>query len=233
MRRTRAIVFDLDDTLYPYRAFVRSGFRTVACRLAEARGVRPADILGVLRHAVAKGNRGRALQELCARFEWPASLVDSLADMIRDHAPTLRLPRESTETLATLGKSWKIGVLTNGDPRVQRRKVAALGVEDLADAVLFASEYGDGSGKPSPSAFHAVLDRLQVSARDAVFAGDDVRTDIAGAEAVGMKAIHVTRYWGGDEHCASPDCRVHAASLAEVPAIADQLVPARMETHAA
>jgi len=54
LRDQRAIVFDLDDTLYPYRAFVRSGFRAVACRLVADRGIPPAAVLRVLRRALAK-----------------------------------------------------------------------------------------------------------------------------------------------------------------------------------
>ena len=51
MSEPRAIVFDLDDTLYPYRAFVRSGFRAVGQRLAEERGVSVTSVLRALRQA--------------------------------------------------------------------------------------------------------------------------------------------------------------------------------------
>lgn len=233
MRNRRAIVFDLDDTLYPYRAFVRSGFRAVACRLAAERGLQPSAVLRVLRHALASGQGGHELQELCTRFELPASLVTSLADLIREHTPSLRLPRESVEVLRTLRTGWQVGVLTNGEPRVQRRKVEALGIGDLVDAVVFAAECGDGHGKPAPSAFHAALDRLSVDAVSAVFVGDDPRTDIEGAAAVGMKTIHVMSYFAADERCAAPTCRIHVRRLDLVPAIAAQLVPARTETHVA
>ena len=233
MRDQRAIVFDLDDTLYPYRAFVRSGFRAVACRLAAERGLPASAVLRVLRRALANGRRGQELQELCARFELPKSLVGSLADLIREHTPSLRLPRETAQVLRTLRRDWKLGVLTNGEPFVQRRKVAALGVGDLVDAVLFASECGDRAGKPAPSAFRAALDRLNVKAASAVFVGDDPRTDIEGAAAVGMKTIHVTSYFGEDERCGAASCRIHVRRLDLIPAIAEQLVPVRTESHVA
>jgi len=233
LRDQRAIVFDLDDTLYPYRAFVRSGFRAVACRLVADRGIPPAAVLRVLRRALANGRRGQELQELCARFELPESLVGSLADMIREHTPSLRLPRETAQVLRTLRRGWMLGVLTNGEPHVQRRKVAALGVEGLVDAVLFATECGDRSGKPAPSAFRAALDRLNVKAESAVFVGDDPRTNIEGAAAVGMKTIHVTSYFGEDERCRAANCRIHVRRLDLIPAIAEQLVPVRTELHVA
>jgi putative hydrolase of the HAD superfamily len=229
----RAVVFDLDDTLYPYRAFVRSGFRAVASRLAAERRLRPAAVLRVLCRALASGRRGHELQELCARFELPESLVGSLADLIREHTPSLRLPRESAEVLRILKANWSIGVLTNGEPHIQRRKVAALGIGDLVDEVVFAAECGDGTGKPAPSAFRAALERLNVEAARTVFVGDDPRTDMEGAAAVGMKTIHMMNYFGQDERCGAPGCRIHVRRLNLIPAIAEQLVPLRMESHVA
>ena len=233
MRDRRAVVFDLDDTLYPYRAFVRSGFRAVACRLAAERKLQPSTVLRVLRRALANGQRGCELQQLCAKFGLPESLVESLADLIREHMPALRLPRESRRVLEALRANWKVGVLTNGTPHIQRRKVAALGIGGLVDAVLFAAEYGDGTGKPAASAFHAALDRLNVEAPSAVFVGDDPRTDIEGAAAVGMKTIHVMSYFGEDERCGAASCRIHVRRLNLIPAIAEQLVPAGTASHVA
>jgi len=146
LRDRRAVVFDLDDTLYPYRAFVRSGFRAVAIRLAAERRLQPAAVLRVLCRALAGSGRGHELQELCVRFDLPESLVGSLADLIREHTPSLRLPRESERVLRTLRTNWRIGVLTNGEPHIQRRKVAALGISGLVEDVVFAAECGDGGG---------------------------------------------------------------------------------------
>ncbi len=232
MRSNRAIVFDLDDTLYPYRAFVRSGFRAVACRLAEERGIKPAAVLRLLRRAMAAGGRGQELQALCARFDLPVSMMASLVDVIREHTPALRLPPESAEVLRTLRPRWRVGVLTNGEPRIQQRKIAALGIADLVDAVVFATGCG-GTGKPAPAAFHAALDRLKVTPASTVFVGDDARVDIDGAAAVGMKTIHVMSYFAEDEQCAAPGCRIHVNRLALVPAIAEQLVPVRIHSHVA
>lgn len=233
MRDRRAIIFDLDNTLYPYRAFVRSGFRAVACRLADERGLPAAAVLRVLRRALAHGEPGRELQQLCDRFDLPESLVGALVEIIREHTPSLRLPPESHRTLALLRQTWSIGVLTNGEPRVQRRKVAALGIGELVDAVLCASEYGDGSGKPAPDGFRAAMDRLRVEPLRAVFVGDDPRTDIAGAAAVGMRTIHIMSYAGTDAGCGAPDCQTHVRRMDLVPVIAETLVPLRTQSYVA
>lgn len=228
---SRAIVFDLDDTLYPYRAFVRSGFRAVGLRLAAERGLPARSVLRVLRRALVGGERGRELQALCARFSLPATLVPSLAALIREHPPSLRLPRESARTLTTMRRSWRVGVLTNGSPGVQRRKVEALGLEPLVDAVLFATEYGDGTGKPEAQAFQAALDRLGVTPDATVFVGDDRYADIDGASALGMSVIHL-RGRRGMAACDAVSCGTHVDTIAQVPDVANRLVPSRTEPYA-
>ncbi len=230
-RASRTILFDLDDTLYPYRAFVRSGFRAVALRLAQARGLPARSVLRVLRRALVGGQRGRELQALCTQFSLPQTLVPALAGVIRDHTPSLRLPAESARVLAALRDSWRVGVLTNGTPGVQRRKVAALGLEPLVDAVVFATEHGDGAGKPHAPAFHAALDRLDAVPETTVFVGDDCRVDIDGAAAVGMSVIHLLGRRVHAAICAGAACGVHVNEIAEVPQIANRLVPPRTAHH--
>lgn len=227
MREPRAIVFDLDDTLYPYRAFVRSGFRVVGQRLAEERGLPARVVLKVLRRALIAGERGRELQALCARFALPPSVVPALTDLIREHSPSLRLSPRTRRVLASLRGSWRLGILTNGVPRIQRRKIDALGLELFVDAVIFASEHG---GKPHASAFHAALERLGAQPSQAVFVGDDRGADIDGAAAIGMNTIHL-RPRLADCDCEAAGIGVHIETLDEVPETADRLVPLRTESH--
>ncbi len=227
---TRAVLFDLDDTLYPYGAFVRSGFRAVARQLAAEHGLSPRLVLRLLRAAWSNGDRGRELQALCAQLGLPAALLPSLVALMRDHAPSLRLPAETRQVLQSMRRDWRIGIVTNGTPEVQRRKIAALGLAPLVDAVVCARECGEGEGKPDPAAFHAGLDQLQVSADAAVFVGNDATTDVAGADAFGIPVIHLV-----DASNDCPDggtCRGHLIQrLADVPQLANQLVPLRTQLH--
>ena len=223
MAETRAILFDLDDTLYGYRAFVRSGFRALASRLAVERGLPARAVLRVLRQALVGGAHGRELQVLCDRFALPLSLVPSFTAIIREHAPALTLPHESRHVLQALAANWRVGIVTNGSAHIQRRKVAALGVERYVDTVVYATEHGDFTGKPSAAAFETALARLSVEPASAVFVGDDWQADMVGASAVGMHTIHLL----GRRRAAACDSRVcgaHLHRLSQVPAVADRLI---------
>jgi len=232
MSEPRAIVFDLDDTLYPARAFLTSGFAAVAATAAAEIGASAESVFTFLCDA-RRYAPGRELQGLCDRFGLPPSSVDRWVQIIRGHWPEILLPLESQAVLMNMRATWSIGVLTNGHPDIQRRKVAALGVGDLVDAVVFAAECGDGRGKPDRAAFDTVLGALNVPATRAVFVGDDLDADVFGAGRAGLRTIHLARNaWHGLRRpWVRPDVRV--TRLQSVPGAAEQLMGGVPRAHAA
>src|ERR671939_2041911 len=97
-----AIVFDLDDTLYIERDFVRSGFQAVDSWIAN-RYMRH----GFFDRAWAlfeAGQRGDIFDHVLRSLEIPTngSLVSHLVGIYRSHRPSIRLPSDSEEALALL-----------------------------------------------------------------------------------------------------------------------------------
>ena len=232
MPEPRAVIFDLDDTLYPLSRFVQSGLEAVADVVASEAGVPRRDVAAVLRNA-HRWVPGQELQGLCSYFGLPASDVARFVAIIRAHWPDIRLPIESVRVLTQLRAGWRVGVLTNGLPDTQRRKAAALGLATLVDAIVFAEECGDGRGKPARAPFVRILADLDVRADRAVFVGDDLDADIFGASRVGMHAIHLERdgWRGVSRNDARPDARV--PSLGSVPRVAARLVEGDQRVYAA
>jgi putative hydrolase of the HAD superfamily len=189
VRVTRAVIFDLDDTLYPERRFVLSGFAAVAAEAERLYGIPRGEAFGVLRRSLGRGRRGQALQDLAGRFLLPADSVRWLRSFFRGHDPRLRLPMVSAKVVLELRRDWKVGILTNGTPDVQARKVAALGLAGRVDHVVYAMH--TGPGKPDAAAFDTVLGRLEASASESVFVGDDPVCDIEGARRMGLKTVRV------------------------------------------
>ena len=215
LREPRAIVFDLDDTLYPLQRFVRSGFAAVARELERSRGIDAGRALRVLMTAM-RDARGRELQVAAMTFRLPPAIVSDLVDVIRLHRPKIRLPRATVDALQRLRRHWQIGVLTNGLPDLQERKVDSLGLWFMVDTVVYANAVGAGRGKPEREAFHEVSRRLGVDPARTVFVGNDERCDMFGASYAGMRTIHL----GGGSCWAD----AAAKTLVDVPALAEQLV---------
>ena len=96
-----------------------------------------------------------------------------------------------TDTLPLLAERYALAVvcdaaLTPG--RILRRVLALHGIEDLFGAFFFSDEHE--WSKPDPRAFLTPLNELGIAPDEAVHVGDIQRTDIAGAQAAGLRAVH-------------------------------------------
>jgi putative hydrolase of the HAD superfamily len=198
----RGILFDLDDTLYPREIYVQSGFEAVATHVADSWRRNHDGVLATLRRAHRHGCDRQEFQALCAEHRLPLSVIPMLIKTFRHHRPALVLQPAVHSLLQRLRRDgWRIGILTNGDPGVQRRKIEALGLLPLVDSITYAEEHSPG-GKPHPEAFLAAIARLQVQRSSCIHVGDDPVCDVSGARAAGLRAIRVLSPpdWHGPDH---------------------------------
>jgi putative hydrolase of the HAD superfamily len=121
-------------------------------------------------------------------------------------------------------RGLRIGIVSNtfDPPDLLHADVAADGVAERVDTVVFSSELG--VRKPGPAIYRAALDQIGVEPANALFVGDRVREDVQGPAALGMRTCLVTyfRFDGGDHGLAD----AVAASPAEVLAAIDGAVAA-------
>lgn len=216
---TPGLILDMDETLYPERQFIRSGFNAVASEVHARYGVPERDARATLMMALRRGSRSRALQLLCLEYDLPPAIVPDLVDVIRSHEPALRLPAASVDLLVRArAQGWRVGVLTNGTPDVQARKALALGLDAHVDTIVYAAEWGSGRGKPERDAFDVVRDRLGTAPADSVVVGDDPWCDIFGGRNAGLHTILLTRHpervraTGAERVVADPDAILIAAA---------------------
>jgi putative hydrolase of the HAD superfamily len=212
--RWRAVVLDLDDTLYPEAAYVRSGFRAVAARAQETLGVPAAEAEAELVALFEEGVRGDTF-DLVAAY--------------RAHAPEIAPCPEAQALLRRLRADGSaVGLLSDGDPAVQGRKLDALGLWEAFDAIVVTGELGPDAGKPSPRGFEEVLRRLgDAPPGEAVYVSDNPAKDFVGARRAGMRSIRVRRP-GGIYAALEPETPEHApdaevSGLDELPSALDRL----------
>lgn len=231
-RSSRALLFDLDDTIYPSRRFRLSGFAAVARHVARFHGVNARAAFRVLTTATRRGQKGHELDALIQAFNLKVPATE-LVRVIRGHQPLLRLPRSSEATLRRLRRSWRIGVVTNGIPVIQGAKVNALGLGRLVDTVVYASDYGSGEGKPDRAPFLEALRRLQVAPSHAIAVGDDVFADVFGAASCGLRTIQ-TREWRPNTTSPLSICAdLIVDSIVDVPEAVEYLLPRKLIHYAA
>jgi len=100
-----------------------------------------------------------------------------------------RRRRGCRQALADLrARAIATAVVSNFDRRLPAI-LAGLELAPLLDAVVLPSDAR--AAKPDPSIFRLALERLSARASASIFVGDSHERDLAGARAVGMRAIDV------------------------------------------
>lgn len=229
----RAILFDLDDTLFSHRRFRLSGFAAVALAIEPECGIGARTLFSRMVAASREPETyGDEFGAVIAAYSLDVAKEHLIARM-RGHQPRLRLHESVRRTLGSLRTQWRLAIVTNGIPEIQQRKVQALGLTDIVDTVVYASEYGSGKGKPDRAPFNEALTRLGVEAGRAVFVGDDTNTDIYGAARCGLLTIQTTQWRRSPQRAlaAVPDAIV--AHIVDVPRMAATLLSGKLSSHAA
>ncbi|HEY8571117.1 HAD family hydrolase [Phenylobacterium sp.] len=216
--KPRALLIDLDDTLYDERTYVLSGFQAVAAGLAERfPGLHAGLVFEAMVAELDTNGRGEVFDRVLAEAGLRAE-VGELVQMYREHPPHIALWPGVADTLTELRREHRIAIVTDGLGVMQRRKVAALRVEPLVDAVLYCWEHE--SPKPHPGPYAEALRRLSVTPEEAVVIGDNPAHDIAAARALGCRSVRVLT----GRFTAEPgQADATVASFTEVPAVLGSL----------
>lgn len=135
-----------------------------------------------------------------------------------------RLMPDAREVITRLSKKYRVGLLTNGAPDLQREKLLASSLEPLLHAVAVSGEHD--IGKPLPEIFHRLLAELGATPAEAVMVGNSLERDILGARNAGITSIWLKVPGSEEPADVHPDHTI--LGLAELPALIE-----RLDTHAA
>ena len=92
------------------------------------------------------------------------------------------------ETLAD-DYDYRLGVVTNGAPELQRAKLEAAGLDGYVETVVCGGY--QTPAKPAAEPFAVALETLDASVDRAVHVGSALSTDVAGARAAGLRSVWV------------------------------------------
>ena len=161
---------------------------------------------------------------------WTAALDEhdihdvALAEELAEAFPEERRKRHilfpgAEDVLETLCNKFKLGLITNGAADLQREKIEGSGLARYFDSITISGEVG--MGKPDAKIFSAALTSLDADPNEAMMIGNSLKSDIAAAQAVGLKAIWVNRTGDACRDDVRPDAEITA--LSELPLAIDRL----------
>ncbi|MDI3406132.1 HAD family hydrolase [Streptomyces cavernicola] len=226
----RAVLWDIDDTLFDYASADTLGMRAHL----EAEGILPR--YGTATAALARWQA--TTQRHWARFS--AGEVDFLTqrrDRVRDFLdePGLTDPDsdawfhryighyeaawalfpDALPALDALADGYRHAVLSNSHAEAQERKLRLLGVRDRFEALLCAAQLG--VAKPAPEAFHAACRTLALTPAEVAYVGDQPEIDARGAHDAGLLGIWLDRSGTEPPSAEVPPGVRRITGLAELP----------------
>jgi HAD superfamily hydrolase (TIGR01549 family) len=199
----RAVLFDLDDTLFDHRGCSQDGLAAVqqchdslaAMPFAQLERVH-ATLLEQLHGEVmlgrvpleeARRERFRRLL-VAAGVTPPEGLVERTAATYRDrYKEARRAVPGAGQLLAVLTGRVRIAIVSNNLFDEQQEKLRVCGLDLYVHALVVSERIG--VSKPDPIIFGAALERMACRPDEAVMVGDSWAADIAGARAAGIRAI--------------------------------------------
>lgn len=209
------IAFDMDDTLYLERDYVRSGFSAVQSWMETVCG--PNDFASVAWKLFEEGQRGVIFNLALSKLGvGDASLVPEMVDVYRAHRPSIGLLPDAKSFLTRCCASGHAtALITDGPPVSQKHKIDALGLGAYTDRIVVTGEWGGEFSKPHPRAYSVVQEGW--AAHDCVFIGDNPSKDFAAPMKLGWaRSFRVRRVGALHVSVPTPDGCREVASLATV-----------------
>jgi putative hydrolase of the HAD superfamily len=208
------VVFDIDDTLYLERDYVRSGFHAVGALARQVLGV--PDLADRAWAAFEDGVRSTVFDVALAQcgVEVTPELIAQLVARYREHLPDIKLLEDARACLDRLGHvaAVTMAVVTDGPLASQQAKARSLGLATWSQDVIFTEALGAGFGKPDPRAFELVEQRFGVTGDRCVYVADNPGKDFAAPHQLGWMTIRVRRATGLHFNAQSGDDISHEAA---------------------
>lgn len=192
---TKAVLFDLDDTLFDRTKVFHSWAASfVQTHLVPGNGASEEEIINAIITFDDHGYTARSKLFSRIRQIFP-SLQEATNVLIERYYQHQIARLELTEGASMLLQALQaahipVGIVTNGRAW-QIRKAKGLGLDQFTSCI-FVSEMV-GAKKPAASIFLAAASHLQIPPEEILFVGDHPYNDIWGAHSVGMHTAWLKR----------------------------------------
>ena len=113
--------------------------------------------------------------------------------MYRNHRPEISLFEDAKWALQKFATTYRLGAISDGYHETQKLKVAALGLEEILDPIIYSDAHGRAAWKPSPTPFQEFTKATGYEASECCYVGDNVVKDFVAANQLGWSTVHVVR----------------------------------------
>lgn len=200
MATIKAVLFDLDDTLWPIVPVIKRAENllydwlkihapavtervTIESMRARRQQLMATDPIYQLDLRIL---RQTVLTEAFQEAGLDVSLVGQAMTVFSKARNEVTPFEDVLPTLERLQDRLILGSISNGVADLE-----AIGIAHFFQASIAA--YRVGSAKPDPAIFHAACEALGIAPEDALYIGDDPLLDVEGAQKAGLRAAWINR----------------------------------------
>lgn len=209
MDKIKAVIFDLWDTLIPATIdFVHLK------SLTEKQDMEMKEFIARFEEAVQK-KKYASFDELRADFFWAFGgedkeiLEQELYEIFHNRFDKIYFFLGVDETLKKLRKDgYKLALMSNTENIHMQRIEEILKLREKFDYLGYSFDMN--AIKPDPKTFKTVLAALKISPKEALMVGDSLRSDIDGAQKVGMHTCYIKRKERSSVKGSKPDYTIHS-----------------------
>lgn len=196
----KAVLFDLDDTLWPIVPVIQRAenlmYEWLTCNAPAVAQMVSIESMRARRQALMASDpvyqldlrrlRHAVLTEAFIRAGQDLALVEqAMAVFSRARNEVTPFP-DVLPALASLHGRLALGSVSNGVADLH-----AIGIAHFFEASIAAHRFG--CAKPHATIFHAACEALNVAPHEAVYVGDDPVLDVEGAQKAGLRGVWINR----------------------------------------
>lgn len=177
------VIFDLDDTLYSEKQYVRSGYKAVAQLLGDE---------SISDKLWAYFEEGKPAIDLLLNELNCIEKKEVCVNAYREHNPEITLYDGVCELIQKLkSRGINVGIITDGRISGQKKKIQALGLDQLIEDIIITDELGGLQfRKPCDIAFRIMQHRWGIPFEQIVYIGDNPEKDFQAPKQLGMQTVH-------------------------------------------
>lgn len=191
LKKVKAVIFDLDDTLYDCSGtLIPQGRRQVAKTIARRINCSEEDAYHLQLEMEKKhGTRINIYEKIVALYNFPdACATELLEESIHVDISNITLFSDVKDTLRQLKvQGYKLILVTSGEKQIQREKINGLGLADgYFDEILIEDR---NNGQRKEDYFREIMKRCHLKSEEIVCVGDKIEDELTASKSLGMITI--------------------------------------------
>lgn len=208
----KALIFDLDDTLYDCsNTLSRNRRRELARVVARYKGCSEEAAQRFLQGDEEVRKYGR-YEGLAHRLGLPPGFLNEIQVVLQrppDLSQIKLFPNVPPTLQALRGRGLKVFLVTSGNLEEQEAKLNQLGLKPLLDEVMIVKR--DGEGKAKGDCFQYLMKKYHLTPKEVMCVGDRIEDELAAAAALGMTTAmlrhgqHYERFASSTQKEIAPD----------------------------